>query len=116
MRRLTLLCTASLLACFARVSAQAAPDSTAARTPTPLCYRARPKPTCSAFLLTNFGSYVVLGRDQVNDTRLREVADWDLMASITTRDAIGGSVLAKLDRLGFALGPAVRSRRWLPSS
>src|SRR5256885_15047076 len=102
MRGLTLLCPVLLLACFARVSAQAAPDSTAARTPTPLCYRARPKPTCSAFLLTNFGSYVVLGRDQVNDTRLREVADWDLMASITTRDAIGGSGFAGPGRVPVA--------------
>src|SRR2546426_5385754 len=76
MRGLTLLCPVLLLACFARVSAQAGPDSTAAHTPAPLCYRARPKPTCSAFLLTNFGSYVVLGRDEFNDTRLREVADW----------------------------------------
>jgi len=91
MRGLTLLCPVLLLACFARVSAQAGPDSTAAHTPAPLCYRARPKPTCSAFLLTNFGSYVVLGRDEFNDTRLREVADWGLMANITTRDAIGGT-------------------------
>src|SRR2546422_7007338 len=94
MRRLTLLCTASLLGCFARVSAQAAPDSTVARTPTPLCYRARPKPACSAFVLTNFGSYVVLGRDEINDTPWREVADWGLMANVTTRDAIGGAVVA----------------------
>src|SRR3989442_9392290 len=95
MRRLTLLCTASLLACFARVSAQAAPDSTVARTPTPLCYRARPKPACSAFVLTNFGSYVVLGRDEINDTPWREVADWGLMANVTTRDAIGGAGFAR---------------------
>src|SRR3989449_5293040 len=92
------------------------PDSTAARTPTPLCYRARPKPTCSAFLLTNFGSYVVLGRDEFNDTRLREVADWGLMANITTRDAIGGSVFASLDPLRVAHRAAVRDPRWLPAS
>src|SRR3989442_11382775 len=105
MRGLTLLCPVLLLACFARVSAQAGPDSTAAHTPAPLCYRARPKPTCSAFLLTNFGSYVVLGRDEFNDTRLREVADWGLMANITTRDAIGGSVVAKLDPPRFPPRP-----------
>src|SRR2546429_5187374 len=116
MRGLTLLCPVLLLACFARVSAQAGPDSTAAHTPAPLCYRARPKPTCSAFLLTNFGSYVVLGRDEFNDTRLREVADWGLMANITTRDAIGGSVFASLDRLGVAPRPARPDRRWLPPS
>src|SRR2546422_8822497 len=116
MRGLTLLCPVLLLACFARVSAQAGPDSTAAHTPAPLCYRARPKPTCSAFLLTNFGSYVVLGRDEFNDTRLREVADWGLMANITTRDAIGGAGFANLDRLGVALRPARPYRRGRPAS
>src|SRR2546428_12205988 len=113
---LTLLGPVLLLACFARVSAQAGPDSTAAHTPAPLCYRARPKPTCSAFLLTNFGSYVVLGRDEFNDTRLREVADWGLMANITTRDAIGGSGFAGLDPPGVALGAAVPDPRWVPAS
>src|SRR3989442_7527485 len=116
MRGLTLLCPVLLLACFARVSAQAGPDSTAAHTPAPLCYRARPKPTCSAFLLTNFGSYVVLGRDEFNDTRLREVADWGLMANITTRDAIGGSGFAHLDRLRVALRPPLRDPRRRPPS
>src|SRR2546421_5807284 len=114
MRGLTLLCPVLLLACFARVSAQAGPDSTAAHTPAPLCYRARPKPTCSAFLLTNFGSYVVLGRDEFNDTRLREVADWGLMANITTRNAIGGAVFASLGRLGVARRPAGPDRRGVP--
>src|SRR3989475_13284983 len=104
MRGLTLLCPVFLLACYADVSAQAGPDSTAAHTPAPLCYRARPKPTCSAFLLTNFGSYVVLGRDEVNDTRLREVADWGLMANITTRDAIGGAGVPHLDPREVAAG------------
>src|SRR3989442_518705 len=116
MRGLTLLCPVLLLACFARVSAQAGPDSTAAHTPAPLCYRARPKPTCSAFLLTNFGSYVVLGRDEFNDTRLREVADWGLMANVTTRDAIGGGGVASPDRLGVAPRPRVPDPRRLPAS
>ncbi len=96
--------------------AQAARDSAAGRPTTPLCYRARPKPACSAFVITNFRGYLVLGGDQVNDTPFREVADWGLMANVGTRDALGGSVFASLDRLGFALGPAVRYRRWLSSS
>ena len=99
-----------------RDSSQAAQDSTAGQTPTPLCYHARPKPACSAFILTNFGGYLVLGRDEINDTPLRDVADWGLMVNVSTRDAIGASVFASLDRLGFGLGPAVRYRRWLPSS
>jgi hypothetical protein len=57
----------------------------------------------------------VLGGDQLNDTPLREVADWGLMANVTTRNAVGASMFASLDRLGFTLGPAVRYRRWLPS-
>jgi hypothetical protein len=38
------------------------------------------------------------------------------MANVSARDALGASVFASLDRLGFALGPAVRYRRWLSSS
>jgi len=37
------------------------------------------------------------------------------MANVSARDALGASVFASLDRLGFALGPAVRYRRWLSS-
>src|SRR5438094_4406793 len=77
------------------------------------CYRARPKPACSAFAFTNFGGYLVLGSDLTGDTPLREVADWGVMANLDARNAVGGSVFASLDRLGFGLGPSVRYRRWL---
>src|SRR5919198_3809854 len=106
MRRLT-VSILTLLAWCTAVSAQ---------TPAPLCFRARPRPACSAFLVTNFGSYVVLGADPVDDTPFREIADWGVMVNTSPRDAVGGSVFASLDRLGFAVGPAVRYRRWLPSS
>ena len=102
MRRLTVLSIALLLA-----GSEAAPAQES------LCYRAQPKPACSAFAFTNFGGYVVLGSDVTGDTPLREVADWGLMANVDSRNAIGGSVFASLDRLGFGLGPAVRYRRWL---
>jgi hypothetical protein len=105
-----------LLAWSEPALAQGAQDSAAGPPAAPLCYRARPKPACSAFVITNFGGYVVLGGDQLNDTPFREVADWGLMVNVGTRDALGGSVFASLDRLGFALGPAVRYRRWLSSS
>src|SRR5207245_7997209 len=82
----------------------------------PLCYRARPRPACSAFVFTNFGAYLVLSRDGTNDTPFREVADWGFMANVTPRDAVGASVFASLDRLGFVVGPAVRYRRWLSSA
>jgi len=79
--------------------------------PTPLCYHARPKPACSAFVLTNYGSYVVTG-----DFPVGVVVDWGWMVNVSTRDAIGASVFASFDPspLGFRLGPAVRYRRWLP--
>ena len=113
MRHPTLLCIPLLLAWSESARAQ---DSAVGPPTAPLCYRARPKPACSAFVITNFGGYLVLGGDQLNDTPFREVADWGLMANVGTRDAVGGSVFASLDRLGFALGPAVRYRRWLSSS
>src|SRR2546422_7619285 len=115
-RHLSLLCIPLLLAWSEPALAQGAQDSVADRQAAPLCYRARPKPACSAFILTNFGGYLVLGGDEPNDTPLREVADWGVMANVSARDALGASVFASLDRLGFALGPAVRYPRWLSSS
>ena len=103
MRQLTLLFIALLLAWSEPAPAQGAP----------LCYRARPRPACSAFVFTNFGAYLVLSQDGTNDTPFREVADWGFMANVTPRDAVGASVFASLDRLGFVVGPAVRYRRWL---
>ena len=41
-----------------------------------LCYHARPRPDCSAFVVTNFGGYALLGGDAWGDAPLREVADW----------------------------------------
>ena len=105
MRRLTVLSFALLLA-----GSKAAPAQES------LCYRAQPKPACSAFAFTNFGGYVVLGSDVTGDTPLREVADWGVMANVDSRNAIGGSVFASLDRVGFGLGPAVSYRRWLSST
>ena len=101
MRRLTLLCISLLLAWSEKLPAQAAP----------LCYHARPKPACSAFVLTNYGSYVVTG-----DFPVGVVVDWGWMVNVSTRDAIGASLFASFDPspLGFRLGPAVRYRRWLP--
>ncbi len=110
MRRLTLVFSAALLTLPHSLPAQAA------RAPTRLCFHARPRAECSAFLLTNFGSYVTLGADPLADTPLRVVADWGVMINTSTRDALGVSVVASLDRLGFALAPALRYRRWWSSS
>jgi hypothetical protein len=110
MRRLTLGCTALLLTLSWRVAAQA----------TALCFRAQPKPACSAFLLTNFGSYFVLGQPNTGPLNglgpLRGVADWGVMVNVGARDAMGASVFASVEQEGFVLGPAVRYRRWFSGS
>ena len=82
----------------------------------PLCYHARPKAECGAFLLTNFGGYLLVGKDDWGDSPLREVADWGAMVNVGEKDAVGGSVFASLDRAGLLLGPEVRYRRWLSAS
>jgi hypothetical protein len=116
MRRLIVLCIALLLAWSEAAPAQAARDSAAGGGPRGLCYRAQPKPGCSAFVLTNFGSYVVLGRAASGNTPLRAVADWGLMFNVSARDAVGASVFVSADRDGFGLGPALRYRRWMGRS
>jgi len=109
MRRRTLLWFPLLLGWSETAPAQEAQSS--------FCYRARPKPECSAFAFTNFGTYLVLGSDiKSGDTPVRAVADWGVMANVDSRNAIGASVFASLDRLGFGVGPAVHYRRWLSST
>ena len=76
MRRVTLLSIPLLLAWSKTAPAQQS-----------FCYRARPKPACSAFAFTNFGGYLVLGSDLTGDTPLREVADWGVMANLDARNA-----------------------------
>jgi len=115
-RQLTLLSISLLLAWPEQAPAQGAQDSAAGQPTAPLCYRARPKPVCSAFVFTNFGGYLVLGGDTFNDPPLGEVADWGVMVNVAARDAVGASLFASLDRLGFVVGPAVRYRRWLSSA
>ncbi len=107
MRLLTAFCLLSLAGLVA-LAAQASTNH--------LCYRARPKPACSAFVFTSFGGYLLLSSDNSGVTPFREVADWGAMVNVGTKDAVGGSVFASLDRDGFALGPAARYRRWLSAA
>jgi len=88
-----------------------------------VCYHARPKPTCSAFLLTNAGLYWVLpGAGPYASQSVAPVmrADWGIMWNIGARDAVGGALFAALDKnTGGArawLGPAARYRHWLSES
>ncbi len=48
----------------------AAQDSTARGAPGRFCLRARPKPECSGFALTNAGVYVVFGDNRGGETAL----------------------------------------------
>lgn len=78
------------------------------------CFQAKPKPACAAFSLTNGGAAFVIGvRTNSGETPLRGIVDWGAMVNVSTRDAVGGSVLASLDEAGLGIGPAVRYRRWL---
>jgi hypothetical protein len=94
----------------------AGPVALSAQAVAPLCYHARPKADCGAFLLTNFGAYVLVGRDDWGDAPYREVADWGAMVNVGQKDAVGGSVFATFDRAGLLLGPELRYRRWLTAS
>jgi hypothetical protein len=94
----------------------AVPVALSAQGAAPLCYHARPKAHCGAFLLTDFGGYVLVSKDDWGGTSYREVADWGAMVNVGAKDAVGGSVFASLDRAGLLLGPEVRYRRWLSAS
>jgi hypothetical protein len=94
----------------------AGPAGLAAQAAAPLCYHARPKAACSAYVFTDFGAYVILGSDGWGNAPWREVGDWGAMGNIGSRDAVGGSVFATFDRAGLLVGPSVRYRHWLSSS
>ncbi len=91
----------------------AAQDSTAVAVPGRFCLRARPKPDCAAFAVTTVGGFVMFGRGNGASSSARAVLDYGFMFNTGARDAFGGSVFASLDGDGFAIGPAIRYRRWL---
>ncbi|HET9706773.1 MAG TPA: hypothetical protein VFP39_00575 [Gemmatimonadales bacterium] len=94
----------------------AGPATLSAQGAAPLCYHARPRADCGGFLLTNFGGYLLVGKDDWGDAPFREVADWGAMVNVGEKDAVGGSIFASLDRAGLLLGPELRYRRWLSAS
>src|SRR3989442_9427696 len=102
MRRHIVVCSIALLLAWSEGARAQTPRDSA---PAGICFHAQPMPACSAFVLTNFGSYVVLGSNQPNSgtgTPLRVVADWGLMFNASARDAIGGCLFSPAgpDRLG----------------
>ena len=76
-----------------------------------LCWRARPKPQCGAFVLTDAGLYTRLVRATPDEGSTAAVLDYGLMVNVTPRDAVGASFFASIET-NAAVGPAVRYRRW----
>lgn len=92
----------------------AAQDSLAAIAPNALCFHAKPKPACAAFMLTNVGVYGVAGGDFSGRAPLMVVVDWGVMGNVGTRTAIGASVFVSVDEGGAGmLGSAVRYGLWI---
>ncbi len=94
------------------VAPLAAQEPIAPGTPERFCLRAKPKPECGGFAVTTVGGYVMFGRSNGASSSMRGVVDYGFMVNSGTRNAFGASVFASLDQDGFALGPAVRYRRW----
>ena len=70
----------------------------------------------AAFAITNVGGFVMFGHSNGTSSGMRGVLDYGFMINTSTRDAFGGSVFASLDQDGFAIGPAIRYRRWLTAT
>jgi hypothetical protein len=84
--------------------------------PSALSWRAAPRESCRAMILTNFGGYMESSTIS-GGAGLRVVADWGVLANVGARTAVGASFFSSYDGTdGFILGPAVRYRRWLSSS
>lgn len=98
-----LLCLCATTGAIAQAVAQA-----------PLCWRARPKAQCGAFVVTNAGVYSRVVKATPEEGSLAAVLDFGLMVNVTPRDAVGASFFASIET-NAAVGPAVRYRRWLDS-
>jgi hypothetical protein len=113
--------SARTLACMglvvvSSVAPLAAQGSPRVGAPGRFCLRARPKPDCSAFAVTTVGGFVMFGRSDGAPSSERGVLDYGFMVNTGARNAFGGSVFASVDQDGYAIGPAVRYRRWLTST
>ena len=76
-----------------------------------LCWRARPKPQCGVFVLTDAGVYTRLVKATPEEGSTAAVLDYGLMVNVTSHDAVGASFFASIET-NAAVGPAVRYRRW----
>lgn len=104
-------CVSSILLCLCGpggIFAQAAEH-------VPLCWRARPKDQCSAFVVTNAGAYSRLVKATPEEGSVAAVLDYGLMVNVTSHDAVGASFFASIET-NAAVGPAVRYRRWFDAN
>ena len=104
-------CVSSIMLCLclpAVAFAQAADQKT-------VCWRARPKPQCSAFVLTDAGIYDRLVKATPEERSIAAVLDYGLMLNVTPHDAVGASFFVSIET-NAAVGPAVRYRRWFDSN
>ena len=80
--------------------------------PSGLCFRARPRPRCQAFFITNAGTYVTPSA-RSGETPFRGIIDWGFMSNSGPGHAFGVSWFVSLDKDEWAMGPVLRYRRWL---
>ncbi len=73
------------------------------------CYRAKARPACSVFIITNGGVYDDFS---LPSGGLLGFVDWGIMINVGTRQAIGASFFARGDTYGVTYGPAARYRLW----
>ena len=85
----------------------------AAQAPTGLCFRPRPLPTCSAYLITEFGVGVGLSRSEFHPAG--PLFTWELggMKNLGERSALGATVFVNASDFGSGPGGRLRLRRWL---
>ena len=116
--------------CFTLAVALCVPDrvfsqATAGTSPG-ICFHARPRPSCSGFVVTTAGLYLVLQNigtpTDPTSAVLGARGDWGIMSNVGPHDAVGVTLFGSLEQAPtpyvqtFALGLAGRYRRWLSTS
>lgn len=95
-------------------------------TPVKFCWRGRPAPACTTFLLAEGNAYLALagsrytragtrGGPVTRNLELARYVAWEVggMLNVDTNDAVGGSVLLGVDANGARWALKGRYRRWL---
>ena len=99
----------SLVCSVAGVAAQ---EPGAAQAADEFCFRARPRPDCRGFFVTNSGPYLQL--DALDIDQIRLTVDLGAMLNVTSNNAVGASwFLFGQSGDNVSMGPVMRWRRWL---